>query len=123
MADDECHSPIVGTDAIKKAIAWSEYLKSHAERVYSSALNPVDANAKTILTKIESGKLSDGFGTRDIVRGGWTGLDSLENVKAALTRLIDYGWLKQVTTKPESIGGRSSMRYQVNPIILQKHAT
>jgi len=123
LADDEAHSPIIGTDAIQKAIAWSEYLKSHAERIYSSALNPVDANAKTILTKIESCKLSDGFSAGDILRGSWTGLDSLENVKSALTRLIDYGWLKQVTTKPESIGGRPSIRYQINPIILQKHAT
>ncbi len=123
LADDKHHSLTVGADAIRKAIAWSEYLKSHAERVYSSALDQTDANAKTILTKIESGKLSDGFGTRDIVRGGWTGLDSLDNVKAALTRLIDYGWLKQVTTKPESIGGRPSVRYQVNPIIFHKCAT
>lgn len=113
----------VGIDAVRKAIAWSEYLKSHAERVYSSALDPIDSNAKTILTKIELGKLLDGFGTRDIVRGGWTGLDSLENVKSALARLIDYGWLKQETNKPESIGGRPSIRYKVNPIIFHKHAT
>jgi putative DNA primase/helicase len=41
LADDEHHSAAVGTDAVNKAIAWSEYLKSHAERVYSSALDPI----------------------------------------------------------------------------------
>ncbi|MGZ8241297.1 MAG: DUF3987 domain-containing protein [Methylobacter sp.] len=120
LADDSSHSAIVGIDAIKKAIAWSDYLKSHAERVYSSALDPTDANAKTILTKIESGRLVDNFSAGDILRGGWTGLDSLDNVKSALTRLIDYGWLRQTITRPEAGTGRPSIRYQVNPIIFQK---
>jgi hypothetical protein len=120
LADDEAHSATVGTDAVKKAIAWSKYLKSHAERVYSSALDTVDANAKTILTKIESGKLLDRFSAGDILRGGWTGLDSLEDVNSALTRLMDYSWLKQVTTRPEAGTGRPSIRYHVNPVIFQK---
>ncbi|MGZ8928862.1 MAG: DUF3987 domain-containing protein [Methylobacter sp.] len=123
LVDDENHSLTVGVDAVKRAIAWSEYLKSHTERVYSSALDPIDANAKAILTKIESGKLSDGFSAGDILRGGWTGLDSLNNVKTALTRLIDYGWLKQITSSPSALGGRPSIRYQIHPKILPKHST
>lgn len=118
LADDETHRPVVGVDAVKKAIAWGDYLKSHALRVYSSALDPVNLNAKTILDKIESGKLKDGFGTGDILRGGWMGLDSLDNVKAALARLVDFGWLKQVTIPGSSSGGRPSIRYQAHPKIL-----
>ncbi|NOS76296.1 MAG: DUF3987 domain-containing protein [Methyloglobulus sp.] len=118
LADDESHRLIVGVDAIKKAIAWGDYLKSHALRVYGAALDPVNANAKTILDKIESGKLSDGFGTRDILRGGWTGLDTLDNVNAALSRLVEYGWLKQLTLPGSAKGGRPSIRYQIHPKIL-----
>lgn len=106
-----------------QAIEWGAYLKSHAERVYNSALDPTDANAKAILSKIESGKLLDGFGTRDILRGGWAGLDLLVNVKSAITRLIEYGWIKQEPTKPSIGAGRHSIRYQIHPKILQKHAT
>jgi 5S rRNA maturation endonuclease (ribonuclease M5) len=118
LADDESHSPIVGVDAVSKAIAWSGYLKSHALRVYGAALDPVNANAKTILDKVESGKLSDGFGTGDVLRGGWTGLDTLEIVKAAMTRLVEYGWLVQMTPTNPTMGGRPSMRYQVHQKIL-----
>lgn len=116
LAHDESHSPIVGVDAVSKAIAWGGYLKSHALRVYGAALDSVNANAKTILDKVHSGKLSDGFGTGDILRGGWMGLDSLDNVKAALARLVDFGWLVQM---PNSVNrGRPSSRYQAHPKIL-----
>lgn len=123
LADDETHTPIVGVDAISKAIAWGEYLKSHALRVYGAALDPVNANAKTILDKIESGKLKASFCAGDILRGGWTGLDSLEIVKAALSRLIDYGWLRQATLPGSAIGGRPSIRYQPHPKILSNTPT
>ena len=52
LADDESHRPIVGVDAVSKAIFWGDYLKSHALRVYGAALDPVNANAKTILDKV-----------------------------------------------------------------------
>ena len=122
LADDESHSETIGIESIRKAIAWGEYLKSHAERAYKAALDPVDSNAKTILAKIESGKLLDRFSAGDILRGGWNGLDSLDNVSHAIKRLIDYGWLKQAKNNPESKGGRPSIRYEVNPLIFQKHA-
>jgi putative DNA primase/helicase len=118
LADNTDHSQVIGISSVRRAIAWGVYLKSHAERVYSMALDPIDANAKTILNKIESGKLSDGFGTGDILRGGWSGLDSLENIKASLTRLMEYGWIKQLPIKPMSQGGRPAIRYQIHPKLL-----
>jgi putative DNA primase/helicase len=118
LADNAEHSQVIGINSVRRAIAWGVYLKSHAERVYSMALDPIDANAKTILNKIESGKLSDGFGTGDILRGGWSGLDSLENIKASLTRLMEYGWIKPLPIKPMSQGGRPAMRYQIHPKLL-----
>ncbi len=118
LADDESHSPLVGAGSVRKAIAWGGHLKSHALRVYSAALDPVNANAKTVLNKIELGKLADGFGTGDILRGGWTGLDSLVSVKAALTRLIEYGWIRKINSPTLAAGGRPSIRYQVRQNIL-----
>ncbi|MEQ1621813.1 MAG: DUF3987 domain-containing protein [Methylococcales bacterium] len=123
LADDKDHSSIVETEAVQKAIAWSKYLTSQAERVYHSALDPVDANAKTILNKIELGKLLDGFGTGDILRSGWTRLDSITDIKAALSRLVEYGWLKSTSNRPAAIGGRPSTRFQIHPKILQKQTT
>jgi putative DNA primase/helicase len=120
LADDKTHRPVVGVDAVKKAISWGDYLKSHALRVYGAALDPVNANAKTILDKIDSGKLSDGFSLGDVLRGGWSGLDSLDSVKAALARLVDLGWIRQITLPTSALGGRPSIRYQVHPKILSK---
>ncbi len=123
LADDESHSPIVGVDAVSKAIAWGDYLKSHALRVYGAALDPVNANAKTILDKIESGKLKNDFSPGDILRGGWTGLDTFEIVKATLNRLVAYGWLRQVTLSGSAMGGRPSIRYQAHPKYLPNTPT
>jgi hypothetical protein len=92
-------------------------------RVYGAALDPVNGNAKTILDKIESGKLLDGFSAGDILRGGWTGLDTFEIVKSALSRLVEYGWLKQVTLPGSAMGGRPSIRYQPHPKILSNTPT
>ena len=119
LADDEYHNSVIGLDSVQKALAWIPYLKSHAERVYSSALDPVDANAQTILDKLIASKLLDGFGTGDIIRGGWTGLSTLVDVKAAIDRLVDYGWIKKIIPQPIAIG-RPSERYSVHPIIFQK---
>ena len=122
LVDDEHQKTVIDVDIIKKALAWIPYLKSHAERVYSSALDPIDANAQMILDKLGCNKLQDGFGTGDVIRGGWTGLSKLADVKAAIDRLIDYGWLKKIIAQPMAIG-RPSSKYSINPIIFQKHTT
>jgi hypothetical protein len=122
LADYPTHSDLIGADAVNRAIAWGDYLKSHADRVYGSALDPVDENAKAILSKIGAGKLPDGFGTGDVKRGGWMGLDTLEQIKAALSRLVDYGWLREYREQPTVSGGRPSVRYLVHPKIFHKNA-
>jgi putative DNA primase/helicase len=98
----------VGEDATLKALAWSEYLETHAIRAYNAVSVPEIASARAILKKIESGELKSPFSSRDVLRPQWSLLNNNETVHSALELLIEHGHLR-VTW--ESTGGRTAKRY------------
>lgn len=110
---------------LKRAIAWAQYLRTHAERIYSAAVIPETAGAKTLLDKIRSGKLSNPDGTlaeyftpRQVAVKHWTGLTTPEAVRKAAELLVDYGWLVRDVALPGAAGGRPSERYLIHPRLL-----
>lgn len=108
----------VNNSAICKAITWAEYLETHAERVFAIGLNANISKAKAILAKIQNGSIKDGFGTRDIIRSGWSGLTELEDVKEGLQVLFEHGYLKIKEEKNKNpTAGRPAERYLINPKI------
>lgn len=96
-------------DAIStgKALAWAEYLESHAERAYGAAIQPDVAAAKAILRRIKNGDLKDGFTARDIYRRGWSGLDR-EKTEMGLRLLVDYDYLEPKTHNKGQGGGEKT---------------
>ena len=68
--------------------------------------------AKLILSKIKSGKLTNGFSVRDIQRKQWAGLTNGSNIKEGIETLIDYGYLLEFMHETT---GRPSVTYQINP--------
>jgi putative DNA primase/helicase len=98
LADDGA-GPVT-EDATLKALAWGEYLESHAKRCYGSATQGEAEAAKAILTRIKKGDLKSPFSSRDVWRPGWTGLDR-EATGKGLSMLVDYGYLT-IETKPTS---------------------
>jgi len=100
----------VGVKSIVKALAWSEYLETHAVRAYSSITAPEVTAAKAILKKLEKGGLPNTFSARDIYRQGWANLSDRKRVHEALQLLSDYGWLSVYEDKT---GGRTATIYQV----------
>lgn len=98
----------VSEAALLRAIAFSEYLESHARRIYSYATRPDIDAAKTLLKRLASGKLSDVFTTRDIYRAGWAGLETPQKAQAAIDLLLEYQHLaeEEITT-----GGRPTIHY------------
>ncbi len=66
----------VSSDALLRAVAFSDYLESHAHRIYSYATRPDIDSAKTLLKRLSSGKLSNPFKARDVYRAGWAGLEN-----------------------------------------------
>jgi putative DNA primase/helicase len=103
--------------ALERAIAWAEYLETHARRIYAPAISPdVDA-ARLLAAKIQSGIVGERFALRDIYRNGWSGLSTLESTTAAVRVLEDYDWLR---SEQEQTPGRHRTVYVVNPACLPR---
>lgn len=101
--------------ALLRALAWGEYLESHANRAYASVSTPEVASAKAIIYRIGKGDLPANFSSRDVWRPGWTNLTDKNKVHDALALLIDYDWLG--VTKIGT-AGRDKTIYTVNPRVL-----
>lgn len=106
---DSRHGAVSET-ALMRAIAFSEYLESHAQRIYSYATRPDIDAAKTLLKRMDKGKLSNPFTARDVYRNGWTGLESPAKAQAAIAILMDYRHLFEVV--PETGGRPTSLYYR-----------
>ena len=100
----------IGEDATLKALAWAEYLETHAHRVYGAVTQAEVAAAKAILRRIERGDLQAPFTTRDVWRPGWAGLSDRALVGRALELLADYGHLTVEVDR--ATGGRPATRYR-----------
>ena len=116
----------IGKNELLRALAWVDYLKAHAERIYSAASRPETSGAHTLLAKIRAGKLSDRdgvlierFTAREIAIKHWTGLDTPELVRKAAEVLADYCYLERGATAPTIGGGRPSEFYTINPKALE----
>ena len=102
----------IALDAFRKALAWVPYLRSHAKRIYASVTAGCIDSARTLGSRIEQGKVKDGFTLRDVIRCNWSNLTSSDEVHRAAEVLLDLGWLR-VTR--ETTGGRPTNRYWINP--------
>jgi len=98
----------VTLESLLRAIAFSEYLESHARRIYSYATRPDIDAAKTLLKRLHTGKLPTPFKGRDIYRAGWTGLDTPAKAHAAISLLQEYGHLSEELLET---GGRSTSQF------------
>src|ERR1019366_7808852 len=106
----------VGEAAILRALAFSEYLETHARRAYAAGTEAETATAKAIIAHIRKGDLPDGFTARDLSRNQWSGLDDLDQVKSGLDLLSDFDWLAPATIQT---GGRPRTIYAINPRTFQ----
>lgn len=100
----------VSRPATLRALAWSEYLESHAIKAYSSVTDGTATSAQVILRKL--GELPNEFTARDVYRKGWAGLTDRDRVREALELLEDHHHLLSFT--PDT-GGRPSTVYTPNP--------
>ena len=103
----------VSAKALLRAIAFSEYLESHALRIYSGATRPDIDAAKTLLKRLAGGKLVSPFKARELWRRGWAGLETPQKAESAIDVLIEYGHLIEEFVKPE-FGGRPTSFFHFN---------
>lgn len=102
----------VSQRATLQALAWAEYLETHARRAYASVTMPEVGAAKAILARIRKRDLPLTFSSRDVWRPGWAQLSDRAQVADALATLVELDWL--VASKSET-GGRPGTVYAVNP--------
>jgi putative DNA primase/helicase len=117
LADGE---EIVGKVSLMRALAWSDYLKSHAERAYAAGSRVATEGAAALLAKIKSGSIKSGFSPRDVYLKNWSRLTTPEDVQAAATLLCDLHHLREIEHKPGKHGGRPTVTYQINPLTLAR---
>ena len=109
----------VSVDSLKRAIAWSDYLKSHALRIYGIATDPDANTARLIGEKILSGKVASEFKVKDIRQKGWSGLTETVVIKSGLARLSEMNWVRLAPNAQPSKGGRPSETFEINPAIFE----
>ncbi len=116
---------VIGVAELIRALAWGDYLRTHANRLYAAAVVPETTGAATLLAKIKAGKLVDrdgvilqDFAPRDVAIKHWAGLDNPVAVRKAADLLADYDHLRREVRPPGITGGRPSERYAINPALL-----
>lgn len=126
LIDTPDNGHLVGVPELLRALAWGDYLRSHANRLYAAAVVPQTSCAAALLSKIRNGKLMDkagvlldSFAPREIAIKGWAGLGTPDDVRKAADLLTDYGWLRRDLVQAGAAGGRPSERYKIHPVALK----
>lgn len=107
----------INVTALSRALDWSEYLRSHAERAYSSVTMPAIGSAKRIANAIQKGDLRGAVSITEIRRKRYAGTDEAAKVREALELLADHDWLivQRIDAGPN--GGRPTELCIINPRI------
>jgi putative DNA primase/helicase len=107
----------VDEHSLVRAIAWADYLETHARRIYADAVSPALSSAKALARKLIAGELPDGFGRKDVYRPGWSRLKTAEDATRAVDYLEGLGWLRETV---EQTAGAPRTRYWINPAVIRQ---
>jgi putative DNA primase/helicase len=129
LIDTPDNDSIVELPELQRAIAWSEFLRSHAMKIYSSGTPTPQYPAATLLTKLKGGVLQNKgaqarnfFTPREIVQKGWSGMKTTDELLPVLEILVHHGWLRKEVkpaNHPQHLG-RTSTRYWLHPELMQQ---
>jgi hypothetical protein len=99
-------------DAVRRAIAWCDFLEAHARKVYEVELDRGVAAARALAAKIDEGALIDGATVREIYRHGWSGLKTDQAVIDGTAVLAELGWIRFETVVS---GGKPRQEIRLHP--------
>ena len=106
--------------SLEKALAYSEYLKGHAKRIYALSESVDEENAITIAQKFGN-QLKGEFTIAEVVRGGWKGIGkSKARAVSAVQVLVDHGYV--IPQDKASTGGRPATYYLINTSVVGVHS-
>ncbi len=102
----------IGEIALNKALAWAEYLESHARRAYASVTQAEAESARALLQRIRRGEVPNPFVPRDVYQKHWGYLSSPEEVHEAVRMLADLDYLR---IEEQATSGRTKRPIWINP--------
>lgn len=125
LIDTPNSNQVVHERELMRAIAWGQYLRSHARRMYAVQSGPEAQRAGALLEKLRQFWVPDSKGTpnsftpREVALKGWSGLGTSAEVRKAALTLVDHGWLRRIVVESADAKGRGrpSERYQIHPDI------
>lgn len=109
------HSGPIGKAPLLKALAWSEYLETHAKRAYASVAQAEAESARALLQRIKKGEVTNPFIVRDVYRKGWTHLAKSNEVHEAVLLLSNHDYLREESSDTD---GRPKTEIWINPKVL-----
>ena len=109
----------VGESATLRALAWADYLRSHAVRLYAAGDTMAESGARLILER--RAPLPAEFSARDVHRRNWPGLGDRDAVGAALEMLEATSHCRPIEMPAGANGGRPSLTYVWNPALRVEH--
>lgn len=101
----------VSLETVERAIAWVEFLKLHARRIYGDETNKLSKEVRKFAELIKNGAITDGMTLRQVYKK----YGSKDQVMASLKVLEDLNWLR--IEKQKNPGARSSEVIQLNPAL------
>ncbi len=84
----------VNEPATRRALGWADYLRSHANRLYSSGETMAADGARLIIERRH--QLPEHFTARNIHQKGWAGLGERDTVVSAIEMLISTNHCREV---------------------------
>jgi hypothetical protein len=109
----------VSLEHAQQAVAWCDYLESHARRIYSCQVSDEVSASLKLANAIQSGKVAAKFTSREALRKVRS-LKNVAEVKAAIKELKGAGWLRSAGSVVPEGGGTPSEMYEVNPEVYKK---
>lgn len=106
--------------SVLSALTWGEYLESHANRIYATAIDRSASGARTIVRHLRNGGLESRFTARKVHRKEWSGLTDIADVTDALELLEERGFVRSIEVPTTAGGGRPTITYTVNPKVLKQ---
>ena len=104
---------LVEADAMRMALQWAVYLRSHANRLYAAGRVMAEDGARLLLER--RAQLRAPFTARAVHQKDWAGLTDPDAVAAAIGVLVTTGHCRPVPVKPSEKGGRPTTTFEWHP--------
>lgn len=115
---DRGDQALISPEAAMMAERWCDYLEEHARRIYESAMGANTEAARHLGSQIKRSALKTPFTVRDVYKKDWEGLKDAQSVEAVLAILEEFGWVRPQESPPGDKGGRPTVRYHINPKVI-----